>query len=92
MLRCILARDYALDIAVAPDMSWSWKDADEFEELIGRGLFTESQVSSIRTEAARMVRVIENKGSPFSDGWERWRPDTNWLVPEVPEDWHILDR
>ena len=91
MSRCILVRDYALDIAVNPDMSWSWKDGDEFEELIGRGFFTERQVSSIQAEADRIVQVIENKGSPFSDGWEKWRPDTNWPVPEVPEDWHILD-
>ena len=88
---CILVRDYALDIAVEPDMSRSWKDVDEFEELISRGFFTESQISSIRAEADRMVQAIEDKESPFSDGWENWRPNTNWLVPEVPEDWYIFD-
>lgn len=91
MSRCILVRDYALDIAVESDMSWSWKDVDEFEELIDRGFFTESQISSIQVEAGRMIQTIENKGSPFSDGWENWRPDTNWPIPEVPEDWYILD-
>ena len=89
--RGILVRDYALDIAVSPDMSWSWKDEDEFEELITRGFFNECQISSIRAEADRMVQAIENKGTPFSDGWENWRPDANWPIPEVPEDWHILD-
>ena len=89
--RGILVRDYALDITVNSDMSWSWKDEDEFEELSSRGFFTECQVSSIQTEADRMVQVIENKRAPFSDGWENWRPDTIWPVPEVPEDWHILD-
>ena len=92
MSRCILVRDYALDIAVEPDMSWSWKDEDEFEELIRRGFFTESQISSIQTEGDRMVQTIENKGSPFSDRWENWRPDVNWPVPEVPEDWDTLGR
>ncbi len=91
MSRCILVRDYALDIAVESDMSWSWKDVDEFEELIDRGFFTESQISSIQTEADRMVHAIENRRAPFSDGWENWRPDANWPIPEVPEDWHILD-
>ena len=89
--RCILVRDYALDIAIEPDMSWSWKDVDEFEELISRGFFTESQIASIRAEADRMVQTIETRASPFSDGWENWRPDTNWPVPDVPEDWQILD-
>ena len=89
--RCILVRDYALDIAVEPDMSWSWKDVDEFEELIARGFFTESQISSIRAEADRMIRTIENGESPFFDGWENWRSDASWPVPEVPDDWCILD-
>ena len=89
--RSILVRDYALDIAVNPDMSWSWKDVDEFEELTDRGFFTERQILSIRAEADRMVQTIENRESPFSDGWENWRPDTNWPVPEVPDDWHIFD-
>lgn len=91
MSRCILVQDYALDIAVNPDMSWLWKDEDEFEELIDRGFFTEYQISSIQTEADRMIQTIENKGSPFSDRWENWRPDTNWPIPKVPEDWYILD-
>ena len=32
--RGVQIHDYALDIVVRPDMSWSWKDVDEFEELI----------------------------------------------------------
>ena len=32
--RGVKIHDYALDIVVRPDMSWSWKDVEEFEELI----------------------------------------------------------
>ena len=88
--RGILVRDYALDIQIEPDMSWSWKDEDEFAELIDRGFFTEQQVSSIRAEADRMARVVEEKASPFSDGWESWRPNPSWSVPEMPEDWNVI--
>lgn len=88
--RGILVQDYALDIAVGPDMSWSWKDEDEFIELTNRGFFTKRQIASIRAEADRMVRVIKENGSPFSDGWEKWRPDPDWPVPETPEDWSVL--
>ena len=79
--------DYVLDIVVAPDMSWSWKDLDEFEELIARRFFTGEQVASIRSEADRMVRRIERGGSPFCDGWENWRPDQRWSVPRLPNGW-----
>ena len=79
--------DYALDIVVRPDMSWSWKDEDEFEILVSRGFFGVDQALSIRAEAARMVHTIESVGSPFCDGWEDWRPDPSWPVPRLPNDW-----
>jgi hypothetical protein len=85
--RSVLIHDYVLDIIVQPDMTWSQKDVDEFEELIKRGFFTDEQISSIRAEADRMVETIESVGAPFNEGWENWRPDPNWPVPELPEDW-----
>lgn len=84
--------DYALDVVVRPDMSWSWKDEDEFEDLIARGFFSVDQVSSIRAEAARMVRTIESAGPPFCDGWEDWRPDPRWPAPQLPNDWFDVTR
>ena len=33
--------DFVLDIVAQPDMSWSWKDMDEFNELAARGFFTD---------------------------------------------------
>lgn len=78
--------DYVLDIVVSPDMSWTWKDADEFEELIARGFFSAEQAASIRAEAARVVRAIESVGPPFCDGWPDWRPNPGWLAPRLPDD------
>ena len=79
--------DYALDIVVRPDLSWSWKDVDEFEELVAREFFSVEQVSSIRAEAGRMVESIESGEPPFRDGWENWRPDSKWPVTRLPGDW-----
>jgi len=88
--RGIQVHDYALDIIVRPDMTWSWKDMDEFDELVARGFFTAEQESSIRAEADRMVATIERCGVPFSDGWEKWRADRRWPIPRLPEDWMEL--
>lgn len=88
--RGILVRDCALDIIVGSDMTWSWKDKDEFKELISRGFFTDRQILSIEDEADRIVKAIEDNASPFSDGWEKWRPNLSWPVPEVPGDWYVL--
>jgi len=62
-----------------------WKDEDEFEELLRRRVFTAEEVSSVRSEGERMVQAVEERAAPFSDGWERWRPDPTWPVPEIPE-------
>ena len=83
--------DYVLDVVVCPDMTWTWKDTDEFEELIARGFFSAEQESVIRDEAARVVRTIESVGPPFCDGWEDWRPDPSWTVPQLPDDWSDVD-
>ena len=84
--------DLALDIVVQPDMSWSWKDEDEFEALAPRGLLSVDEVLAVRAEANRMVRRIEDRCPPFCDGWEHWRPDPSWPVPELPTDWLDLGR
>ena len=83
--------DHVLDIVVSPDLSWTWKDTDEFEELIARGFFSVEQEVSIRAEAARMVHTIESVGRPFCDGWPDWRPDASWSVPRLPDDWFDVD-
>ena len=82
--------DYVLDLVVRPDMSWSWKDTDEFEDLIAQGFFRAGQIASIRAEADRMIQTIEGFGPPFCDGWEDWRPDVSWPVPQLPDDWFEL--
>ncbi len=88
----IQLHDCVLDIVVGPDMSWAWKDGEEFEELVDRGFFDVDQVSSIRAEASRMIRTIQSSGPPFSAGWENWRPDPSWPVPKLPGDWFELGR
>ncbi len=83
----IQIHDYALDMVVRPDLSWEWKDVDEFEELISRGFFTDEQAASIRAESDRAVKVIESGGPPFRDGWEDWRPAPTWPVPCLADNW-----
>ena len=85
----IVVRDHILDIRVEPDLSWSWKDRDEFDELVRRCWFTDEERASILAEAEKMARIVTEKSPPFSDGWERWRPDPSWPVPAVPDGWDL---
>ncbi|MFC5802566.1 DUF402 domain-containing protein [Streptomyces formicae] len=82
------SEDHFLDIAVRPDRSWRWLDEDEFAEAQRAGLMDAGQARRVRAAGESAVRVIRAWGAPFSDGWEDWRPDPRWPVPELPADWN----
>ncbi|CAM5267017.1 hypothetical protein SSPIM334S_05301 [Streptomyces spiroverticillatus] len=81
------SRDHFLDIAVAPDRHWQWLDEDEFAEARRVGLLGEEQAERVREAGLAAVREVEAWAAPFADGWENWRPDPRWGVPELPDDW-----
>ncbi len=76
-------RDHALDIVVEPDGTWRWKDEDDLELATRLGLFTPAEAAEIRAEGARVIAAW-----PFPTGWEDWRPDPAWPLPELPPAWH----
>ena len=82
--------DHLLDITVDPDRTWRWKDEDELAEAVEIGLFSRERADEIRAEGERAVERIEAWTSPFDEGWESWRPDPEWPLPELPEDWDQL--
>jgi len=30
--------------------------------------------------------IVSRWEPPFADGWEHWRPDPSWAVPDLPAD------
>jgi len=82
--------DHVLDIEVEPDLTWRWKDEDEFAEAQQFGLFTPEEAAAIRAEGEAAIAVIEARGWPFADGWEMWRPDPAWPAPTLPDGWDLL--
>ncbi|MEW2127775.1 DUF402 domain-containing protein [Streptomyces sp. NPDC007259] len=81
------SEDHFLDISVYPDRSWLWRDEDEFEQAQRVGLITPDVAHRVREAGRAAVGLIRDWGVPFRDGWENWRPDPAWRVPELPDDW-----
>jgi hypothetical protein len=79
--------DHLLDVWIDPDRSWRWKDEDELAEAVEIGLFTPAKANAIRAEGERAIERIEAWSTPFDEGWETWRPDPDWLLPKLPNDW-----
>ena len=71
--------DHKLDLIVMPDGAYRWKDEDEFEQAAALGLL---DADAVRAEAARVLEEW-----PFPTGWEDWRPDPAWPVPQLPDGW-----
>ncbi|MGB3306243.1 MAG: DUF402 domain-containing protein [Thermomicrobiales bacterium] len=79
--------DLLLDIQVAPDLSWQWKDQDEFEEALDHGILTEGTASIARDAASHAIAEIEARRWPFDGSLLDWRPNPSWPIPLVPDKW-----
>ena len=83
--------DQLLDIVVTPDLSnWHWKDEDEFSDAVEHGVYSSAQAKAIREEGEHVVRTMQEEGSLFLQGWERWTPPKDWNIPEMPAKWDDL--
>jgi hypothetical protein len=79
--------DMLLDIVVGPDLSWRWKDEDEFAIAIEHELISPVLLHAVRAEGRRFIEEIEAGQWPFGHGLEAWRPEPEWGVPELPANW-----
>lgn len=85
--RGVDSEDHFLDIDVYPDRSWQWRDEDEFAQARQDGLMDADQAGRVEAAGRDALASVVAWASPFSDGWENWRPDPAWPVPELPDDW-----
>lgn len=83
----IESMDMMLDVVATPDRNWSWKDDDEFEEILQRGIFERATGERVRAEANDVIHRLEANASPFSEGWADWRPDPSWSTPGLRAGW-----
>ena len=79
--------DHVLDVRVGADRRWAWKDEDEFAEAIAMGRFAPEEAEAIRAEGTAAAAAIEAGAWPFDGGWEQWRPDPTWTVPDLDAAW-----
>ncbi len=88
--RGLQTMDLMLDILVAPDRQWRWKDEDEFAALVAAGLIDAAEAARVRDAARRAIGGVEANEPPFSERWHDWRPDPSWPLPQLPAGWDRL--
>ncbi|GAA2671523.1 DUF402 domain-containing protein [Actinoplanes palleronii] len=81
--------DQDLDVVIAPDRTWRWKDEDEFaERLAVPEHYWVPDPDAVRAEGRRVIKRIEAGEFPFDGTWTDFRPDPAWPVPaSMPAGW-----
>jgi predicted RNA-binding protein associated with RNAse of E/G family len=80
-------RDHQLDVLVAPDRSWAWKDEVDLRRAIELGQFTADEAASIRRDGEAAIAVLAANGPAFSEVWTAWRPPRAWKIPDSILPW-----
>lgn len=80
----IVTQDHVLDLLVRPDRSVTWKDEDELEAAVAAGRYSAEDAELFGGDARAVEAIVVMWGSPFCDGWERWKSDPSWPVPALP--------
>jgi predicted RNA-binding protein associated with RNAse of E/G family len=78
--------DLHLDLVVTPDLSYRWKDEDEYAQARRLGLVTDGCHRRIEQAREQVVGLVERRQGPFGQPWPSWRRDPAWPLPQLPDD------
>lgn len=87
----VVTWDRSLDIVVAPDGQWSWKDEDDFRRTEELGWISASDRETIRANGREAIQRIEAGDELFREPWPSWKPPRSWPIPKLENDWMRVD-
>lgn len=79
--------DLELDVVVEPTYEWSWKDVDEYQLGIDRGVILNGWMQEIDKAKPEIFDKLARRQYPFDGSWLDWKPDPSWIPPKLPENW-----
>lgn len=79
--------DLELDIVIAPDYTWKWKDAEDYQLGIEKGILRPEWVQGIERAKQDVLSRLEQRLYPFDGHWLNWKPDSAWATPRLPDGW-----
>jgi len=79
--------DLDLDLIIAPDFTFEWKDEDDYRQAIEHEIIFPEWVGGIESAKPEIFERFEKRQYPFNGAWLDWMPDPNWSPPTLPENW-----
>jgi uncharacterized protein len=81
--QAVYSSDHVLDLEVYPDRTMARKDEDELELAVAQGRYDTATAAAIEADAADVETIVATWGPPFCDGWEHFRPNPAWPIPDL---------
>jgi predicted RNA-binding protein associated with RNAse of E/G family len=78
--------DLHIDLHVDPDLSYRWKDEDEYAHARRLGLVTDACHQKVEEAREQVVAMVQQERGVFAASWDGWAPYHAWLLPELPEE------
>lgn len=76
--------DLLVDLVAGPDLTWRWKDEDEYAHGRRLGLVTEAEHRAVTAAREEVVAMIDARRPPFCDSAPSWLPHPDWPIPQLP--------
>jgi hypothetical protein len=80
-------QDHTLDVNIAPDLTWKWRDTESLDEHVKHGFYTEALAREIWNEGRLAIDEIVRGDHACLKGWHDWQPEPEWTIPEMPAEW-----
>jgi predicted RNA-binding protein associated with RNAse of E/G family len=82
--RGVYSGDHILDLELEPDGTCHRKDEDELRFAVEQGRYTADEARVIESHAERVEKIVADRGFPFDEPFQDWRPDPSWPLPPPP--------
>jgi hypothetical protein len=80
------SHDQTLDLLIAPDRSWHFKDEEDLATL------DPAEAAEVHAEGARLGELAEAAAFPFDGTWLDFTPPAGWTPATLPSWWDARPR
>ncbi|MGW5360868.1 DUF402 domain-containing protein [Actinopolymorpha pittospori] len=76
--------DLLLDLVIDPDLSFRWKDEDEYRQGRRLGIITDAEHRRVEQAREQVIALFNQRTGPFAEHWQSWRRSAEWSTPTLP--------
>lgn len=80
--------DLDLDLIIHPDLSFEWKDVDDYEKGIEMGVILPEWVEQVESAKTELFDKLSKREYPFDGSWLDWQPGEHRSPSKFPKIWH----